>query len=758
MPAGVNPNDPWLPPDPVPLGRQFTPIDVFRVVPGTPDTLEPMTSLRCLWIEEREGPIPASALFRYAFDGVDPDSPQSIEEALSTASTLTKLIEIGDRIAVRATMPDNTTQWIFDGIPMSWQFVLKNDTEMAIVSCVSRFFRSWDAPIGGAIMRNSDAPETVADVDTDIVAQFNPRGQFNACPSNAEAGISPYKYPTFLDPLKTGVDATSTAYPRNWTLPMAVAYLLFNYNLSGIISHPDRTELDDLLVSREPIPGTPWDPTNSGSYNAKDIMAPDTPITGRSWPACVHDLIKDNGFGMRVDLSADADGNPVENLVLFLKQGAPPKPLYLPAYGSALDPAICNVGEAGMGRDLSQVVNQWSLRGAPLRYEFSCILAPSYASQATDSATDSAIMAFSLDVADPTASVSDKYRIWVLDEGGDGHFANGSTTLISNTATSMDNVFGPPVSSTPQYVKRRRIPIGKLITTDDSGRPLNARLEIANSGAPSAYPAVALESGLTWQNIEHGWKLLSDRIGIEITVQDPNEWHIGDSLNGPYPEGVVKVVEAIGNSSASEPAFYLRLTVCVEGDLALNYTATREITSPVTYPIEREIDARDRIFKYTIAANSVFNTTGTAVVKRDDTELAKAEAIACRIAADSGVFGGDVTIPRFTAFYAIGDRISGIVGRNLGFRTDSGGADFAAVYPMVVSRRWDFDGRQETSIELSDAGLDRRQYSRKAPTGYGESKQKHDAEFYRQVSLRAAEIQKAGFGVSLNSNLSANGR
>jgi hypothetical protein len=175
----------------------------------------------------------------------------------------------------------------------------------------------------------------------------------------------------------------------------------------------------------------------------------------------------------------------------------------------------------------------------------------------------------------------------------------------------------------------------------------------------------------------------------------------------------VKAVESIGNPSAANPAFFLRLTVVIEGDQALTYTAARADSSPVTQAITREIDARDRLFKNELAKHSEFNNTGSAVTTRDDTGLAKAEALASRTATEAGIMEGEAVIPRFTAAYGIGDRISGLLGRDLGFRTDTGGSGFAAVLPMVVSRRWELDGGQRTILNLSDSGLDRRRYARK---------------------------------------------
>ena len=31
----------------------------------------------------------------------------------------------------------------------------------------------------------------------------------------------------------------------------------------------------------------------------------------------------------------------------------------------------------------------------------------------------------------------------------------------------------------------------------------------------------------TWQQIDGGWSLMEDRLGIEVTVDDPESWNIG---------------------------------------------------------------------------------------------------------------------------------------------------------------------------------------------------------------------------------------
>jgi hypothetical protein len=104
-----------------------------------------------------------------------------------------------------------------------------------------------------------------------------------------------------------------------------------------------------------------------------------------------------------------------------------------------------------------------------------------------------------------------------------------------------------------------------------------------------------------------------------------------------------------------------------------------------------------------IAPRSEFNTGTSAVVVRDDTPDAQADADARRLAGEAGEVAGSVTIPRFTNSYAIGDKVRSIRGRDLSLRTNAGAPSTESeVFPAVVGLSWNFEGRQHTVLHLSD--------------------------------------------------------
>ena len=511
--------DPWLPAPgddgTVASVRTVIPFAVYRIV-GSPGSYSytALPNVVCLGIEEHEGPAPSSAKFRYRFAGDDPAGPQSIEQALSTTFSGAHVVTEGDRLAVQGLRPDGVTWWIFNGYALAWDLEIVDDTERCVMGAVGIEKVCWDAPVDGAIYRNSQTPETVSDVPTDLLAQFNPRGVPNACPSTAESGTDPYTYPVFLDPLVKGTDSDGNDYPRPFTLDMAAAQLIYVNNTGELVANPERSTLNDLLVSQVPG-GAGYDPNNPSTYTIIPIQVPDTPITGRNWPNILHDLLKDRGFGMAFALNGSG-ADPLTYLDLWRKQATTAKPVLLPARGSSFDPRWCNVGAAGLSRDLTPVVNHWRVRGALDRYEVSLVLAPGFPSAPGDAATlnlyDSADPAFA-DSANYNA-----YRLWVFDESGEGYYLNTVTTRSTGTPTSLDSVFGgPDEDGVPVYVARRRPTIGTLFTPDAMGRPLKARLAISTDYA-GAYPAVWDGSG-HWHEDCKGWQPLHDQIGIRIDVR-----------------------------------------------------------------------------------------------------------------------------------------------------------------------------------------------------------------------------------------------
>ena len=680
----------------IPLARPAAPIGVYRYQAGGVGNYEFLANIQVLMIQYREGPDAGVARFRYVFDSASSSMyPNSFQDALSVDSGLPGVVANDDRLVVMTSDPNGNPIPLFDGFAQVPELGLASDREMVTFVAFGVAIREWDTPIGGALMRDADNPKQVSDYETDLVTQFNPRGLPNATPDGADADDgSGNTYPTILDPRVV----RNPDVRRPWTLPMAVRYLCYRHNpTQTYVTNPDGSLLDGLLDSREP--------SSDGSNNiqTEPLLVPDYPATGKAWPAAVRDLIGPNGFGMAFRLGSDDQGNPNTTLDIFRRQdnsSSSNKDLFLQPRGAALDPGQTNLSEAQLARDMSGVANAFSVESGLVRYEASFILSPGFSIASSDGSGFSSLSAFDKNGTNFSQANHDKYRLYVFDETGEGHW-DWAASAISNKTPSIDSLLGKESDPASGYVKRRRIPIGELFTLDPNQKPLKAQLSISTNYT-SAQPGLWDGSG-TWQPIGGGFELLKDRMGIWINVPNPNSWNIQTSkvAGMPYPSGVVKGVE--DQTTQGSKNFALRLTCVIEGDHVLAATADRRPSSPTNYTILRHVDARDRYSRNVVAANSEFNNTSNQVVVRDDSIDALAEAITRRTTTEAGEVAGSVVIPRFTQAYRIGDRICTIQGRDLSLRTNAGApTEEGEVYPAVVGLTWDFDGKQQTILQLSD--------------------------------------------------------
>jgi hypothetical protein len=692
----------------VSLVRPPVTLGVYRYQsPGGP-VYDYLPNVRVLGIRQREGPDPGVARFRYVFDPADPSTdPTSFEQALSVDSDLVNVVRTDDRLVVMKFNPDGSSDPIFDGFAQVPELSLSPSQELVTFLAHGVAVREWDTPVGGALMRDADDPMTVNDVATDLTVHFNPGGRPNATPSGADAhDRNGNTYPTFLDPLVI----RSPDPRRRWTLAMAARYLCFRHNPDETyVQNPDGSLLDALLDSRSPASGVTMDPGDPSTYDSQPLFVADFPTTGKPWPVALHEILEPNGFGMIFRLEADEGGNPTTRLDVFRRQDGSPasyKDLYLQSPGEPLDLSLTNLAQSRLARDTAGVANVYTVDSRPVQYEASFVLAPGFAVDPADAASASSVQTFSR--SDPSFSQTnhDKYRLYVFDETGEGHWDFPSTSE-PKTATSLAALFRADDGTPAPYVKRRRVPLGELITTDPNKKPLKARLSISTDYAG---PAPGLWDGTgTWQTVVGGYDLLPDRLGIWVNVPNPNGWNIGlpTAPGMPYPAGVVRGVEDQANAGAAH--FSLRLTCVIEGDQRIKATAGQRPSAATTFAITRRVDARDRYSKSVVAAGSEFNTGGSPVVARDDTDEANAEASALRLAGETGEVAGSATIPRITLAYRIGDKVRSIIGRDLSLRTNAGAPSVEGeVYPSVVAVEWDFESRQHTTLQLSDHRGERR--------------------------------------------------
>ncbi len=423
-------------------------------------------------------------------------------------------------------------------------------------------------------------------------------------------------------------------------------------------------------------------------------------------PEVLAEFLSYAGFIMSWQTEADANGYPDTYLKIYRRDAAAapiPKIVYLAsARSSASGPLPNNLVQFHLARDANQIVNAWQVETQQRQVEITVVLAPMFQPQSGDQESSNRKQFFASSFSSSTPAVTRrKYRWYGADECGDGHY-NATSGEWSTKALDLSPVFPATEANTKSYVTRYRPGSQTVLATDGEGRPLRATLEILFGSTPGD-PQVQSDAGNSgWQLVTGGWRLLPDRLGIEVIAEDPEQW------NGGKAVGDIRGV----TWQAAPPSgkqFTLRLTTVIEHDVNLNASAPSRIASPTQFSRERSADARDHFQYASVSPGSrnytAMNGDGTdPVVIRDDTPLAMAHAYQLRSAHEFPPLAGSLVIPFITTYYQVGDRIQGIDGRNASLQTNVGvDQGEAPSYPCVVGVSWTLEGgRQQTVLQLSD--------------------------------------------------------
>lgn len=733
------------------LAGYAAPIAVYAYDPDAGPSLLP--NVWCLRVDRREGGHPCGATFRYVFDDTMAATygwPNRVEQVFGVYNLGGPyVVQPDQRLLVMGQYPDGSPWLLFDGFAQVGQADVIGgrdggaSKEAAQFTAIGVEVRCWDNPILGSVWRSAAASSTSdtsgnSDVETDLPAHFNPSvqgpgvqgGQLANCTSKGydtgAGGATPA--PRFIDPRIQGRDPAPNTV---WHVGPAVRYVLDAWNDGTYVTQPDFSTLDSLLRTYRPAAGhDTMDPADSSTYTVAPVPVPDTDVSGLAWPDAVARLVSYCGFLVRFD-TYWAGAGPETDLVFYRRdEFAPtaPKSLYLQAAGAALDLTQTNVLDAHLACDVAAVVNAYQVETAQRRVEVSWILEPLYEPATDDAQAANRPTYWSNNLADAGAATRRKYRWYGADECGDGHWvegADGGAGAWSTSPADFSAIFPPDSDGTPSYAVRYRPGAHTLLSTDDDGYPLRADLSISfdYAGPPGAWDG----SG-TWQSIRGGWRLLRDRLGIEVTAHDPEQWSVGQgqaiAAGGPagaeiVPGGAIRGITWWADPPAGGPtngaAPTLRLTTVIEDDLRLEATAGKRLASPTAFTRWRVADRRDQ-FLYAAVDTSSMNYAEMAlqpdartnaqlqVVVRDDTARATALAAQLRSAHEMPTVSGRVVIPYLTDYYAIGDRLDMIAGRGALLQTNiAGDQGEGPSYPWVVGVSWVLDGGQSTELTLSDA-------------------------------------------------------
>lgn len=734
-------------PPPVPLDGSAVTIGVALFDRSRPQgkRYRFVPNVRCERIIYRQGAVPPSAQFSYVLDTSDPSSPFPIyaEGLWPLAASGAGVVPVGDELVVFASDENGSVRVLFDGFADAPQIDVAGRSQSVTFTASGVAVRCWDEPIGGAIYRDSTDPQNGVEVPTDLIVRFNPDYKPNCTPDDFDVNEGKDgAYPVFLD-----WRIARTPDPRTyWTLGKFARYLL-NTRPSGtkgdlaFVDNPKSkflAGLDSDLQALKPTggPTAAIDTADPSTYVAEDILLDDVIASDRPWPEVLSRTLERHGFAMRFRIGQDGTAplpEPMNVLHVYRKDGLfekAPKDLLLQPAGAGLDPGKSNVAELHLVRDARDAANQFRVVSRPSRYEVGVVLAAGFTIAAADATTPDQFKTPAL--AKATGDMRRKYRVYVADEAGDGHWDLAATPPAMTTSKPLDlsGIFGKPdppdpnapagtPPAPPKYVPRCRPGFDVLFALDDQGKPFRAELAISTDYA-GASPTVWDGKAGTWQSLGHvGWRLLRDRLGIEITTDNPNGWKIPDppaATTPVIPGGVVRGVEAQAAPSATMKRFYLKLTCIIESDWGVDALAEKRSFAPGDFAVERAVDARDVYRDDTVDPSSIHYVTppvppgggppapGTGPADHDDTKVALARALAYRSAREFPAVAGRVIIPWVSLAYKVGDRLRTVSGRGIDLRTNAGaGVGESPYYPSVVSVTWDFSGgRQATALELSD--------------------------------------------------------
>ncbi len=721
-------------PDSSPVALDATPVAVFlyNSAAGAGAGYTFLSNVHCDQIQYKEGLDPPAAHFSYLLDEraatvngwptqFDEIWPLSVPPSPYTVAN-------DDELVVLALLLDGTTRVLFHGFARVPETNLAPGRQRVSFVAVGVAIQCWNTPIGGRVERDADDPQSGENVQTDLPVRFNPAGLSgraiggylpNCTPDGYDVGegeASPY--PVFLDP---NIDRMPD--PRTfWGLSKTVRYLLANWNMGSSaskVANPDFGLLKALLENRRPLDGAEFfDPTNPGSYQTDHNRIRDYDASNKPWPEVVSELLGFYGFGMRWACATGASGEPNDSIELYRKDASgptDPKQIYLPEAGSDLEDVLANVSTMRAAFDFHSVANAFFIETAPKRYEISVILAPGFEPQSGDGTAANRVTfrKSALDASNASAATRAKYRFYIADECGDGHWSLAQSQWLDESL-DLSSVFASDDGDSgdkPTYVRRYRPGRNTLFSKDLNNKPLKAQLAISRDYAGADPPCVWDTVSGTWQQIDGGWSLMRDRLGIEVTADDPEIWNIGKPPAGTTaqePTGVLHGITSICNPSTTTHAqmkFYLRLTTVIEGDFGIDATASRRDASPELSTIMRRVDARDHFHYDVVGGSSAFSLSpGDDDVVQDDSDAALAHACQLRTAHEFPPLAAAVTIPTFVDYIQVGDRISEISGRDVSLVTNAGTEQGEAPsYPFVVGLTWDFRGEeQSTTLQLAD--------------------------------------------------------
>lgn len=694
------------------------------------DRFQSLPNVRCESYHVASGTAPSSAQFTYILDSTDPSSPAPylFEQLWPLAAAGPYVVQADDELLVFEYTPAGDRYLVFDGFAVLPQINMGHGLACHFTA-VGVGIRLSDDVIGGAVQRNADTPQTAGlEVETSLPTWFNPTINGKTRPNRTPTGYQIHEgdldgHHCFLDSAMLQPSGTSPATPDFWTLPDLVYYLAWEYNANEtyVINPVSATDLtlDDYLQSVTPVDGEYMDLADPSTYTATPIIVRSFDATGRPWHVAVEEQLNYYGFHVFLNTREDPDdpGAPLNELIVYRVDGrdaSMPVTLWYPPQGSSLADGLPDFGGITVARDHFDPANTFTVESADTEWEIGAILSPGFEPTSTDVNNVATFNTSALFNA--TAAMRRAYRYFHFDEIGKGHWDIGGSSW-STTPGDFDAVFGAPDhTGLRPYVRRLRKGTNELLTLDSLGKPRKAELAISTDYTG---PAPGLWDGTgTWRSLgASGWRLDDDGLGIWITADNPEAWHLPKhGTDSAHAGDVVRVITSLAGGGTT---FRLRLTTVVKDDHGISATADKRDASPMRFAVHRRIEARDHWRKQVVHKSSPYNTSGNTITIRDDTEKAQGHAESLRLAREFPSVAGSVSIPWITHTIGIGDLIEGVSGRDVSFDTSAGGPAGEGLHlPAVVSISYTCQHPQTTVLKLTDHRAD----PESAAHGFGRSR------------------------------------
>jgi len=383
---------------------------------------------------------------------------------------------------------------------------------------------------------------------------------------------------------------------------------------------------------------------------------------GTYLPEALDQLLEPHGYSWFVDISLDNSDAIKKQIKIIANGQGTEKPVYFQRPGEVLDIAKSNAPEITLRTSLSELANRITVYGDFIKKEATLELKKGWAT-AQDALTPD-----ELQKKDESGSQYEDYpevhRKWVFNEGGDYNDLRTET----GSAPADLTFFG----TGEEYVHRRRTVEDKLLTLDNAGDYRDPYLEYYDNSLAAWKPVPP----------EWGWEMLPDEIGIYFNGNKPPAelWEQG--------------VDDIANMK-------IRLTCVVACDKRIEYTATRQTSSPNGRDVELYIDASDRFFYKEVDSGSVFFGVYDALEK-DDTTAIQTYAESLRDINDSANVETSLVLFGIVNSYSRGDLVTKVDGRNISFNRNSSTAS-TKKYPQVSGVLFDYQNHR-TVLETRSFG------------------------------------------------------